>query len=114
MTHQCTPGSEVTIEDDTEVPVRPDPATMRPTLQASLWLFDLIANSQLKKTKVTMKGPSLNQQRVKEEMATITQIAQNLSDTPKELSLVALYMARIMIAIVRLTIHMGTQSHLRD
>ena len=45
-------------------------------------------------------------------MSKIVHLAQSISDTPKELSLVALHMAQILIAAVRLTIHMGMQCHL--
>ena len=45
-------------------------------------------------------------------MSKIVRLAQSISDTPKELSLVALNKAQILIAVVRLTIHMGMQCHL--
>ena len=64
---QCAPASESATGEETKASLLPDPATMRPTSQAILWLSDLIANSQLKSTRVTLKGPSLNQQQVQEK-----------------------------------------------
>ena len=44
MTPQETPGSENTMEEEVLNSTLPDTATMRPTLQAILWISEIIAS----------------------------------------------------------------------
>ena len=96
MTPQITPGS-VYLEEEDVTPSLPDSATMRPTLQASLWISELIAISRLKDMKIPLDGP-IDKTRIMWEMSRVWTLAQSKAEESKETSLIVLHLAEILIA----------------
>ena len=108
---QQTPVSEAESGEMNGEPALPDSTTMRPTLQAILWLSDLIANAQLHGLSINMTGPRLDRAQVQEDMNNIINHARAITDTTVELSMVAFLISRILISAVRLPVQLGLQCH---
>ena len=112
MTPQITPGSENVMEENVQISTLPDSATMRPTLQAILWISETIANSKLKHKSVPFDGPRTDKMKISREMDKVRTLAKSITEESKETSLIVLHLAEILIAIIRLTTCLGMQGHL--
>ena len=87
-------------------------AVFRPTLQAILWLSELIATTTLRKEKVTKKGPKLDDAIATRAMHDIVAQAQVILENESDLTAVIVVMARILILVISLVVKLGAQYHM--
>ena len=111
MTHQITPGSEEPDVSDRVSFNLPDPIKMRPTLQAILWISEIIAKSDRSTSDIPLDGPRTDPAIVSREMDYVRTKIRLITEA-KEMSLIVLHVAEMLIAIIRLTICLGMQGHL--
>ena len=87
-------------------------AVFRPTLQAVLWLSELIATTAMRK-KMTKKGPKYEEVVTSRVMDDIVAQAQIILDQERsDLVSVMIVMTRILILVVSLVVKLGAQYHL--
>ena len=87
-------------------------AVFRPTLQAVLWLSELIATTTLRKERVTKNGPRLNKEVTMRAMHDIVAQAQVILDHESDLTAVIVVMTRIFVLVISLVVKLGVQYHL--
>ena len=87
-------------------------SVFRPTLQAVLWLSELIATTTLRKDKVLKKGPRLDEEVTTRAMHDIVAQAQVILDHESDLTAVIVVMARILILVISLVVKLGAQYHM--
>ena len=88
-------------------------AVFRPTLQAILWLSELIATTKLRKEKVTKKGLNCDQPVTTRTLHDIVAQAQVVLDQETtDIVSIMTVMARILILVVSLVVKLGAQYHL--
>ena len=87
-------------------------SVFRPTLQAVLWLSELIATTTLKKEKVTKKGPKLDDVVTTRAMHDIVAQAQTILDNESDLTAVIVVMTRILILVISFLVKLGAQYHI--
>ena len=111
MTPPVTPGLEDVKDQEISTSTFQDSAVMRPTLQAILWISEIIARSGVIQGNGPHDGPRVGTQRIVEEMARVNGLVESIAST-EEISLVVLHLAEILVTIIRLTIDLGMQEHL--
>ena len=87
-------------------------SVFRPTLQAVLWLSELIAITTLKKEKVTKKGPKSDDVVTMRAMHDIVAQAQVVLENESDLVTVIVVMTRILILVISLVVKLGAQYHM--
>ena len=88
-------------------------AVFRPTLQAVLWLSELVATTTLSKEKVTKKGLRCDHTATTRAMHDIVAQAQVVLDQEKmDIVSVMTVMTRILILVVSPVVKLGAQYHL--
>ena len=87
-------------------------SVFRPTLQAVLWLSELIATTTLRKEKVTKKGPKSDDVVTTRAMHDIVAQAQVILDNESDLTAVIVVMTRILILVISLVVKLGAQYHM--
>ena len=86
---------------------------VRPTLQAVLWLSELIATTALQHERVRRKGPRYDQAVAVRHMHDIAAQAQTALELDcANLISVTVAMARILIIVMSLVVKLGTQDHI--
>ena len=78
-------------------------AVFRPTLQAVLWLSEVIATTVLRKERVTKKGPRPDDEVTMRAMHDIVAQAQVVLDHESDLTAVIVVMTRILIWVISLS-----------
>ena len=87
-------------------------SVFRPTLQAVLWLSELIAMTSLKKEKVTKKGPQSDDVVTMRAMHAIVAQAQVVLENESDLVTVLVVMTRILILVISFVVKLGAQYHM--
>ena len=109
---QTTPAfseSEFYVAEDLDLDAN---SVFRPTLQAVLWLSELIAITTLKKEKVTKKGPRSDDVVTIRAMHDIVAQAQVVLENESDLVTVIVVMTRILILVISLVVKLGAQYHM--
>ena len=92
MTPQITPGSEEATEQDVTSPTLPDSAILRPTLQAILWISEIVARSGTNKERVPHEDRQVDSDKITQEMTRVNCLIQMIANT-KETSLIVVHLA---------------------
>ena len=87
-------------------------SVFRPTLQAVMWLSELIAITTLKKETVTKKGPKSDDVVTMRAMHDIVAQAQVVLENESDLVTVIAVMTRIFILVISLVVKLGAQYHM--
>ena len=87
-------------------------SVFRPTLQAVLWLSELIATTTLRKERVTKNGPRFDEEVTVRTMHDIVAQAQVVLDHESDLTAVIVVMTRIFILVISLVVKLGAQCHM--
>ena len=87
-------------------------SVFRPTLQAVMWLSELIAITTLKKETVTKKGPKSDDVVTMRAMHDIVAQAQSVLENESDLVTVIAVMTRIFILVISLVVKLGAQYHM--
>ena len=87
-------------------------AVFRPTLQAVLWLFELIATTTLRKEKVTTKDLKQDEVVTTRVMHDIVAQAHVVLDHEPDVTSVIVVMTRILILVISLVVKLGAQYHM--
>ena len=87
-------------------------SVFRPTLQAVLWLSELIATTTLRTDKVIKKGPRPDEEVTIRTMHDIVAQAQVILDQESDLTAVIVVMTRILILVMSLVVKLGAQYHM--
>ena len=87
-------------------------SVFRPTLQAVMWLSELIAITTLKKETVTKKGPKSDDVVTMRAMHDIVAQAQVVLENESDLVTVIVVMTRILILVISLVVKLGAQYHM--
>ena len=113
MTPQVSLGSEDASDQEVGAPTLPDSAILRPTLQAILWISEIVAKSGTSEERVPYDGHLIDSQKTTREMTKVNDLVKSITET-RETSLTVLRLAEILIAVIRLTICLGMQGHRFD
>ena len=87
-------------------------SVFRPTLQAVLWLSELIATTTLRKETVTKRGPKSDDVVTMRAMHDIVAQAQVVLENESDLVTVIVVMTRILILVISLVVKLGAQYHM--
>ena len=87
-------------------------AVFTPTLQAVLWLPELIATTALQKERITKKGPKHDEVVTTRVMHDIVAQAQVVLDHDTDVISVITVMTRILILVMSLVVKLGAQYHM--
>ena len=87
-------------------------AVFRPTLQAVLWLSELIATTALRKEKVTTRGLKQDEVVTTRVMHDIVAQAQVVLDHETDVTSVIVVMTRSLILVISLVVKLGAQYHM--
>ena len=87
-------------------------AVFRPTLQAILWLSELIATTRLRKEKVTKRGRCDQPETTRAMHDIVAQAQVVLDQEGTDMVSVLIVMTRIVILVVSLVVKLGAQYHL--
>ena len=109
---QTTPAfseSEFYVAEDLDLDAN---SVFRPTLQAVLWLSELIAITTLRKETVTKRGPKSDDVVTMRAMHDIVAQAQVVLENESDLVTVIVVMTRILILVISLVVKLGAQYHM--
>ena len=101
-------GPLVELDDSLDIPW----SSLRPTMQAILWLSDLVARYQLRPDVVPGANPKLHKAMTTMELREMESHLQRAKQTPMELTVILMCMANIILIALRLAVKLGAQCQL--
>ena len=96
------------LDDSLDIPW----SSLRPTMQAILWLSDLVARCQLRPDVVPGANPKLHKAMATMELREMESHLQRAKQTPVELTVILMCMANIILIALRLAVKLGAQCQL--
>ena len=108
---QPTPISEIGGSESMTEELSPNFSLMKPTMQSLLWLADVVANAQLPRQDINLKGPRMNRFMV-EELELVKAYLFGLERGTLDVGSVSMFLTQALITILRLTVRLGLQCHL--
>ena len=98
---------EVMVEDRIDID---SSSTLRPTLQAVLWLSELISATRLRQEPVHRRGPVYRRQDAFRTFQDINALMQTVSENSR-FSTVVVVMIKILVLIISMIVRIGLQYH---
>ena len=103
-----TQGPLMELDDSLDIPW----SSLKPTMQAILWLSDLVARYQLRPDMVPANNPKLHKAIAVLELKELDNHLQRVKQGPMELTAILMCMAHIILIALRLSIQLGAQCQL--
>ena len=103
-----TQGPLTELDDSLDIPW----SSLKPTMQAILWLADLVARYQLRPDVVPANNPRLHKAIAVVELKELDNQLQRVKQGPMELTAILTCMAHIILIALRLSIKLGAQCQL--
>ena len=101
-------GPLMELDDSLEIPW----SSLRPTMQAILWLSDLVARYQLRPDVIPGANPKLHKAMATLELREMDGHLQRAKQAPMELTVILICMANIILIALRLAVKLGAQCQL--
>ena len=101
-------GPLVELDDSLDIPW----SSLRPTMQAILWLSDLVARYQLRPDVVPGPNPRLHKAMAMMELREMEGHLQRARQAPMELTVILMCIANIILIALRLAVKLGAQCQL--
>ena len=102
-------GPLVELDDSLDIPW----SSLKPTMQAILWLSDLVARYQLRRPYIVPgANPKLHKAMTTMELRELESHLQRAKQTPMELTVILMCMANIILIALRLAVKLGAQCQL--
>ena len=103
-----TQGPLVELDDSLDIPW----SSLKPTMQAILWLSDLVARYQQRPDVVPGTNPKLHKAMATLELKELDSHLQRARQGPMELTAILMCMANIILIALRLSVKLGAQCQL--
>ena len=103
-----TQGPLMELDDSVDLPW----SSLRPTMQAILWLSDLVARYQLRPDVIPGANPKLHRTMATLELREMDNHLQKARQAPMELTVILMCMANIILIALRLAVKLGAQCQL--
>ena len=103
-----TQGPLMELDDSVDIPW----SSLRPTMQAILWLSDLVARYQLRPDVIPGANPKLHRTMTTLELREMDDHLQKARQAPMELTVILMCMANIILIALRLAVKLGAQCQL--
>ena len=103
-----TQGPLMELDDSVDLPW----SSLRPTMQAILWLSDLVARYQLRPDVIPGTNPRLHRTMATMELREMDSHLQRARQAPMELTVILMCMANIILIALRLAVKLGAQCQL--
>ena len=112
MSRQTSPdeNSEPLVEMDESLDI--PWSSLKPTMQAILWLSDFVAQYQLRPDVLPGTNPKLHKTMVTLELKEMDSQLQKARQGPMELTVIMMCMANIILIALRLSVKLGAQCQL--
>ena len=101
-------GPLAELDDTLDIPW----SSLRPTMQAILWLSDLVARYQLRPDVIPGANPKLHKTTAALELREMDGHLQRAKQSPMELTILLMCMANIILIALRLAVKLGAQCQL--
>ena len=101
-------GPLMELDDSLDIPW----SSLRPTMQAILWLSDLVARYQLRPDVIPGANPKLHKATTTLELRELDIHLQRAKQAPMELTVILMCMANIILIALRLAVKLGAQCQL--
>ena len=112
MSRQTSPeetqGPLMELDDSLDIPW----SSLKPTMQAVLWLSDMVAKYQLRPDVVPGTNPKLHKSIATLELREMEGHLQQTRQGPMELTAILVCMANIILIALRLSVKLGAQCQL--
>ena len=103
-----TQGPLMELDDSVDLPW----SSLGPTMQAILWLSDLVARYQLRPDVIPGANPRLHRTMATMELREMDNHLQKARQAPMELTVILMCMANIILIALRLAVKLGAQCQL--
>ena len=112
MSRQTSPdeahGPLLELDENMDIPW----SSLKPTMQAILWLSDLVAQYQLRPDVIPGTRPKLHKAMVNMELKELDNQLQKVRQGPMELTVIMMCMASIILTALTLSVKLGAQCQL--
>ena len=102
------PEPLIELDENLDIPW----SSLKPTMQAILWLADLVAQYQLRPDVIPGTNPKLHKTMVTMELKELDGQLQKVKQGPMELTVIMMCMGSIILIALRLSVKLGAQCQL--